>query len=163
MPKKTVSPLPPQSVERASLAYGAKQLCGRSQLSATQTLPAGSMAMSVNSCMPPDIGARSRCDYSKEMFHGVRRLRRSDSDQMLEMFAFKVGDRDVAKYERPVLAMLGSVRRHALGRAERRYRRFVEFAKPRVAIWGWPRSRRWGRLRSNIHRCGLAATFNLEA
>jgi hypothetical protein len=82
---------------------------------------------------------------------------------MLEMFAFKVGDRDVAKYERPVLAMLGSVRRHALGRAERRYRRFVEFAKPRVAIWGWPRSRRWGRLRSNIHRCGLAATFNLEA
>ena len=117
--------------------------------------------MSVNSCMPPDIGARSRCDYLKEMFHGVRRLRRSDSDQTLEMFAFKVGDRDVAKYERPVLAMLGSVRRHALGRAERRDRRFVEFAKPRVAIWGWLGA--LGQTAIEYPPMQAPATFNLEA
>src|SRR5215831_2898259 len=46
---------PSQSVDFASLANGAKQLSGRCQLSATQTLPAGSMAMSVNGCMPPPI------------------------------------------------------------------------------------------------------------
>ena len=52
MPKKMVTPCPPQSVESASLA-SPKQLSLSCQLFMTQTSPDGPMARSVNICVPP--------------------------------------------------------------------------------------------------------------
>ncbi len=51
-PKKTTAPLPPKRVDSAG-SGALKPSFGISQLFATHTLPAGSMATSVMICYPP--------------------------------------------------------------------------------------------------------------
>ena len=52
-PKKTTVPLPPKRVDSAGSGTFLKPCSGISQLFATYTLPAGSMATSVMICNPP--------------------------------------------------------------------------------------------------------------